>query len=96
MSTGMRASMAAMRMRVRMMKHREPMMDQHTMWRTEAIVALTWEPVMSTGMSARMVMMWMWMRRNMNRKLMMDQRRMWRTKRIVLDSVKIRLYFSDL
>jgi len=64
------------------------MMDQRRMWRTEAIVGLTWEPVMSTGMSARMVMM--------HHKPMMDQRRMWSTKGIVLEIVKIRLYISDL
>jgi len=58
------------------------------MWRTEGIVGLTWEPVMSTGMSVRMA--------TMHRKPMMDQRRMWRTKGIVLESVKIRPYISDL
>jgi len=66
------------------------------MWRNEGIVGLTWEPVMSTGMSARMATMRMRMRRNKHRKPMMDQRRMWRTKGIVLESVKIRLYISDL
>jgi len=58
------------------------------MLRTEGIVGLTWEQVMSTGMSARMA--------TMHHKLMMDQHRMWRTKGIVLESVKIRLYISDL
>jgi hypothetical protein len=38
MSTGMRARMAMMRMRMRRKKHRQPMMDQHRMWRTEGIV----------------------------------------------------------
>jgi len=66
------------------------------MWRTEGIVGLTWEQVMSTGMSARMATMWIQMRRNGHSKPMMDQRRMWRTKGIVLESVKIRLYISDL
>ena len=52
--------------------------------------------MMSTGMSARMVTMRMRMRRNKHRKPMMDQRRMWRTDGIVLESVKIELYISDL
>ena len=43
---------------------------------------------MSTGMSVRMA--------TMHRMPMMDQRRMWRTKGIVLESVEIRLYISDL
>jgi len=66
------------------------------MWRTEGIVGLTWEPVMLTGMSAKMVTMRMRMRRIKHHKPMMDQCRMWRTKGIVLESVKIRLYISDL
>jgi len=36
------------------------------------------------------------MRRKKHRKSMMDQRRIWRTEGIVLDSVKIGLYISDL
>jgi hypothetical protein len=36
------------------------------------------------------------MRKNKHRKLMMDQRRMWRTKGIVLESVKIGQYISDI
>jgi hypothetical protein len=36
MSTGMRARMATMCMRRK--KHRQPMMDQHRMWRTDGIV----------------------------------------------------------
>jgi len=36
------------------------------------------------------------MRMKKYRKLLMDQCRMWRTEGIVLDSVKIRLYISDL
>jgi hypothetical protein len=51
---------------------------------------------MSTGMSARMAKMRMRMRRNEHRKPMMDRRRMWRTEGIVLESVKIGLYISDL
>jgi hypothetical protein len=43
-----------------------------------------------------MATMWMWMRRKKHRKPMMDQRRMWRTEGIVLDSVKIGLYISDV
>jgi len=63
-------------------------MDQRRIWRTEGIVGLTWEPVMSMGMRARMA--------TMHRKPMMNQRRMWTTKGIVLESVTIRLYISDL
>jgi len=66
------------------------------MWRTEGGVGLTCQPVMLTGMSARMATMRMQMRRNKHCKPIMDQRRMWRTKGIVLESVKIRLYFSDV
>jgi hypothetical protein len=36
------------------------------------------------------------MRRKKPRKLMMDQRRLWRTEGIVLESVKISLYISNL
>jgi len=75
---------------------RKAMMDQCRMWRTEGIVGLTREPVMSTGMSARMATMWMRMRRNKHCKPTMDQCRMWRTEGIVLESVKIRLYISDV
>ena len=48
---------------------------------------------MLTGMSATM---WMRMRRNKPRKPMMDQCRMWRTEGIVLESVKIGQYISDM
>ena len=51
---------------------------------------------MSTGMSVSLAMMRMRMRRNKHCKPMLDQGRMWRTKGIVLESVKIRLYISDL
>jgi hypothetical protein len=51
---------------------------------------------MSMGMSASMAAMWMRMRRITHCKPMMDQRRMWRTEGIVLESVKIALYISDL
>jgi len=88
--------MVMMQMRMRRKQHQKPMMDQRRMWRTERIVGLTWEPVMSTGMSASMAMMRMQMRRNKHRKPMMDQHRMWRTEGIVLESVKIGLYISDL
>jgi len=57
---------------------------------------LTLEPVMSTGIRARMATMRMRMRRNKHCKPMMDQCRMWRTEGIVLESVKIGLYISDL
>jgi len=36
------------------------------------------------------------MQRNTHRKPMMDQRRMWRTEGIVLESVKIGQYISDM
>ena len=49
--------------------------------------------MMLTGMSA---MMRMRMRRNKHSKPMMDQRRMWRTEGIVLESVKIGQYISDI
>jgi hypothetical protein len=49
--------------------------------------------VMLTGMSSTMRM---WMRRNKNRQPLMDQRRMWRTESIVLESVKIGQYISDI
>jgi len=55
---------------------------------------LTWEPVMLTGMRVRMVMMQM--RRKTHRKPMMDQHRMWRTEGIVLESVNIGQYISDM
>jgi len=96
MSTGMKARMAMMRMQIRRRKHRKEMMDQRSMWRTEGIVRLTWEPVKSTGRSARMVMMSIQMWRKKHRKLMMDQRRMWRTEDIVLESVMIGQYISDM
>ena len=51
---------------------------------------------MSTGMSARMSTMQLRMRRTKHCKPMMDRRSMWRTKGIVLKSVKIRLYISDV
>jgi len=57
---------------------------------------LTWEPVMSTGTRARIAMIQMRMRRKKHRKPMMDQRRMWRTEGIVLESVKIGQYISDM
>jgi len=49
---------------------------------------------MSTGMRARMATMRM--RRKKHRKPLMDQRRMWRTEGIVLESVMIGQYISDL
>jgi len=51
---------------------------------------------MSTGMRATMATMQIRMRTNKHCKLIMDQRRMWRTEGIVLESVKIGLYISDL
>jgi len=96
MSTGVRARMAMIHMRMRKKQNRKPMMDQHRMRRPDGRVDSTWEPVISMGMSARMATMRMRMRRTKHRKPMMDQRTMWRTKRIVLESVKIRLYISDM
>jgi len=93
---GKRARMAKMRMRMMKKKHCKPMMDQCRMWMNEGIEGLTCEPLMSTGMSARIATMRMLMRWNLHRKPMMDQRRMCRTKGIVLESVKIKLYISDL
>jgi len=55
---------------------------------------LSGEPVMSTGMRVRMPTMGM--RRKKHRKPMMDQCRMWRTEGIVLESVKIGQYISDM
>jgi len=49
---------------------------------------------MLMGMRARMATMQM--RRKKHRKPMMDQRRMWRTEGIVLESVKIGQYISDM
>jgi hypothetical protein len=60
------------------------------------MVRVIWEPVMSTDMRARMATMQMRMRRLKHHKLIMDQCRMWRTESIVLESVKIGLYISDL
>jgi hypothetical protein len=45
------------------------------------------------GMSATMRI---WMKRNKHRKPMMEQHRMWRTEGIVLESVKIGQYISDM
>jgi hypothetical protein len=60
------------------------------MWRNEGIV----EPVISRGMIPRMVTMWM--RRMTYWKPTMDESRMWRTEGILLESVKIGQYISDL
>jgi len=49
--------------------------------------------VMLTGMSATMRMR---MRRNKHHKLMTDQCTMWSTEGIILESVKIGQYFSDM
>jgi len=57
---------------------------------------LNFEPVMSKDMRAKMVTMQMQLSRKKYRKPTMNQRRMWRTERIVLESVKIGLYISDL
>jgi hypothetical protein len=54
------------------------------------------EHVMLMGMSVRMATMGTWMRRKKHLKPMMDQRRMWRTEGIVLESVIIGQYISDM
>jgi len=51
---------------------------------------------MMTSIRASMVKMQMRMRKNRHRKPMMDQRRIWRTEGILLESMKIGLYISDL
>jgi hypothetical protein len=51
---------------------------------------------MPTGMSAKMAMTQMKMMRTKHPKLMMDQCRLWGAECIVLQSVKIGLYISDL
>jgi hypothetical protein len=51
---------------------------------------------MSTGVRARMARMRMPMRRKNHGKPIMDQRRMWRTEGILLESVKIGQYISDM
>jgi hypothetical protein len=79
---------------MRRKKHHKPMMDQRRMWRTEDIVGLTWEPEMLMGMRARMATMRMSKKKHC--KPMMDQRRMWRTEGLVLESVKIGQYISDM
>ena len=95
-SMSMRARMARMWMQMRRKKHRKPKMNQCRMWRTEGIVGLAREPVMSTGMSLRMATMQIQMKRQNHCKPMMDQCRMWRTQDIVLESVKIGQYISDM
>jgi len=52
------------------------------------------EPVMSMGMRARMATMRM--SRKKHRKPTIDHRRIWRTQGIVLESVKIGHYISDM
>jgi hypothetical protein len=58
------------------------------------MVGLTSDPDMSTGMRVRMATMRM--RWKKHRKPMTDQRSMWRTEGIVLESVKIGQYISDM
>jgi len=98
MSTGMRVRMGTIRIRMwmRRKKHRKLMMDQHQMWRAEGTVGSTCEQVMLMGMSAKMAPMQMRMRRKKHRRLMMDQNGMWRTEGIILESVKIGQYISDM
>jgi hypothetical protein len=51
---------------------------------------------MSTGMSERMATMQIQMRRKMHCQPIMDQHRIWRTEGIVVESVKIGQYISDV
>jgi hypothetical protein len=87
---GMRTRIATMLRWMRRKIHRKPMMDQHRMLRTEDMA----EPVMSTGMRTRLVSMWM--ERKKHCKLRIDPCRMWMTEGIVLESVKIRQYSSEV
>ena len=57
---------------------------------------LTCEPVIWTGMGATIMTKRMRMRRKKHRKPMMDSRRLSKTEGIVLESVKIGQYISDL
>ena len=84
------------RMWMRMKKNCKLMMVQRRMWRTEAIVGLTCEPVMSMGMRARIATMRILMRRKKHHKPIMDKCRIWMTEGIVLESVKIGHYISDI
>jgi len=72
------------------------MMDQRRIWRTKGIEGMIWELVMSKGMSARMATTQMEMSWKKHCKPMINQFRMWRTEGIVLESVKIGQYISDL
>ena len=54
------------------------------------------EPAMSTDMRAIMASMQMQIRREEHCKPMIDQPRLWRTEGIVLESVRIGQYISDL
>jgi len=63
---------------------------------TEGIVGLIWKPVMSTGKTGKMATMQIQMRRKNNHKPMMDKCTLWRTEAIVLESVKIGQYVSDM
>jgi hypothetical protein len=77
-------------------KHRKPRIDQCRMQRTAGIARLTCKPVMTIGMSWRMLTMRLPMRRKYHRKPMMDQCTMWMIEGIVLESVKIGQYISDM
>jgi len=48
------------------------------------------------GIRVMMAMMGMWMWREKHHKLMMNQCRIWRTEGILLESVKIVQYISNL
>jgi hypothetical protein len=57
---------------------------------------LNWDPVMSTGMRTMVDKMRIRMRSKKDRKPMMNQSSIWRTEGLVLESVKIGLYISEL
>ena len=59
-----------------------------------ADVGLTWEPVMSTGMRVSLARMRMSTKKH--RKPTIDQCTGWRIEGIVLETVRIELYISDL
>jgi hypothetical protein len=94
MSTGRKARMATMCIRMRKKKDSKAIIDLCQMGRTVGIVGLIWEAVMAMGMSASMATMQMQMRSNMHLKLIMDQLTMWRPEGIILESVKIALNIS--
>ena len=66
------------------------------MWKSEGILGMTWKPVILTGIRVEIATVRIGMRRKKHCKQMMNQCRMWRTQSIVLESVNIERYISDL